>query len=464
MMRFSYKRLSLLGFTGAWVLVLALAAVVFSTITPARAQSSDERGWLGVSLQDLDARLREAMDLDRDVRGALVNRVAPGSPADRAGIRDGDVITEFDGKRIRDVDDLMDVVRDRDAGDKVLVVVERDGKSRGLNAVLGSRNEAMENRDRGRVNKEVRDHLLREDDPRRAPRAGDLRADDLRGDDDPDEPGDAPDDDEDDDADGARRWTWHDKDGGKRVFEFHRGEGQHGPPDAPRVMRLRSGGFLGVQTMALEGQLAEYFEVSEGVLVTEVVEDSPAEKAGIKAGDVIIAVDGKGVETPGDLRRRVNGMDPEDTVELTLHRRGSRVTVTATLGDRKDSSAAPEPPRDRLVFAVPRIEGMELPDIEPIPGLDRLEIHGLDALKDLELPEIDWVPDIEFHGETLSKEEEARLREHLDRLRIKLDGLRDRLRIHKDEARERAREAREMGNEMRERIRGDVRVSGRSTI
>lgn len=428
-MRASSNRISLLGLTGVGVLFLFLAAGALSGTSPARAQSASEPGWLGVSLQDLDSRLREAMGIDPEVRGALVNRVVSGSPADRAGIRDGDVITEFDGERIQDVDDLMDAVRDRKAGDKVLVVVEHDGESRGLSTTLGAREEALESRDRGGVNSEVRDHLferndlLERDDPRRAPRAGKLGSDD-------DEDGD-------------------------RVIEFHRrGEGMYRRQDAPRVMQFRSGGFLGVQTMALEGQLAEYFEVSEGVLVTEVVEDSPAEEAGLRAGDVITAVDGRDVDTPRDLQRRLGGMDPKDTVELSVQRRGSPLTVTVTLADRKDFGAVPEAPRDRLVFAVPRIP--EIPEIEAIelPDLDRLEIHGLDALENLELPDFDWLPELEFQHKKLSKEDEARLKEKLESLRLKLDGLKDRIRVRlDDDARIRSREARVIRNELRDRLR-----------
>jgi hypothetical protein len=125
-----------------------------------------------------------------------------------------------------------------------------------------------------------------------------------------------------------------------------------------------------------------------------------------------------------------------------------------TLADRKDFGAVLEAPRDRLVFAVPRIP--EIPEIEAIelPDLDRLEIHGLDALENLELPDFDWLPELEFQHKKLSKEDEARLKEKLESLRLKLDGLKDRIRVRlDDDARIRSREARVIRNELRDRLR-----------
>jgi membrane-associated protease RseP (regulator of RpoE activity) len=77
-------------------------------------------------------------------------------------------------------------------------------------------------------------------------------------------------------------------------------------------------GFLGVHTQPLRGDLGEYFgvEEGEGALVTEVVEDSPAEKLGLEAGDVIIEVAGEEVEDPGDLREIVSAYDEETEVEV----------------------------------------------------------------------------------------------------------------------------------------------------
>ena len=56
------------------------------------------RGWLGVSIQDLDAATRDAMGLDAEVKGVLIGDVFKGQPADKAGIKRGDVVTSVNGQ------------------------------------------------------------------------------------------------------------------------------------------------------------------------------------------------------------------------------------------------------------------------------------------------------------------------------------------------------------------------------
>jgi len=88
------------------------------------------------------------------------------------------------------------------------------------------------------------------------------------------------------------------------------GEGRETPfgvmsMDVPRVFTTWRSARLGVEAEALESQLAEYFGVDEGVLVRSVSEDSAAEKAGFRAGDVITEVDGDKVTTPRDVSRKI---------------------------------------------------------------------------------------------------------------------------------------------------------------
>ena len=84
------------------------------------------RGWLGVSIQGVTAELAKSLGL-ADQKGALVADVVPGSPADRAGIRRGDVIVEFDGTPIESVDGLPALVARTPEGRDVPVAVLRDG-------------------------------------------------------------------------------------------------------------------------------------------------------------------------------------------------------------------------------------------------------------------------------------------------------------------------------------------------
>ena len=78
----------------------------------------------------------------------------------------------------------------------------------------------------------------------------------------------------------------------------------------------RGSGRLGVTVQELQPQLADYFGVRDGLLVTSVTSGSAAEKAGVKAGDVITTLDGTSVRSPADLRQRTMRLD--DGAEVTL--------------------------------------------------------------------------------------------------------------------------------------------------
>ena len=90
--------------------------------------------------------------------------------------------------------------------------------------------------------------------------------------------------------------------------------------------------------MDLNSQLAEYFEVSDerGVLVTRVIRKSPAEEAGIKAGDVIVRAGGERVVQTGDISNALEGRWGE-RVEMEVVRNGSRREITVNL-DAKDDN------------------------------------------------------------------------------------------------------------------------------
>jgi serine protease Do len=116
---------------------------------------------------------------------------------------------------------------------------------------------------------------------------------------------------------------------------------------------------IGVSTQPLSKQLAEYFGVTEGILITSVTENSPAAKAGLKAGDVITAVDGEKVDSPGDVSRVVNKKQ-EGSVTLTVVRdRNSRsVTVTPEKPPQTSGGSA-----DTRTIVMPRIEIPIIPAI-----------------------------------------------------------------------------------------------------
>lgn len=94
--------------------------------------------------------------------------------------------------------------------------------------------------------------------------------------------------------------------------------------------------WLGVSVQPLTEQLRDYFKVrgSGGVLVTEVVEGSPAEKTELKAGDIILSVDREKMEDTGDLVKVIREKDPGDEVRIRIAREGRKKSVTATLESR----------------------------------------------------------------------------------------------------------------------------------
>jgi serine protease Do len=94
-------------------------------------------------------------------------------------------------------------------------------------------------------------------------------------------------------------------------------------------------GWIGVQIQPVTKEIADSLGLkkSEGALVAEPQKDSPALKAGIEAGDVIVTVDGKPVQDARDLAKRIAGMAPNTTVKLGIVRKGSEKTVSVTLGE-----------------------------------------------------------------------------------------------------------------------------------
>ena len=93
------------------------------------------RGWLGVGIQGMSKQLAESFGLDQP-RGALVSQVQPDSPADKAGLKTGDVILEFDGHAISDSSDLPPLVGNTPVGSNAKIKVLRDGREKTLTAAI----------------------------------------------------------------------------------------------------------------------------------------------------------------------------------------------------------------------------------------------------------------------------------------------------------------------------------------
>ena len=234
------------------------------------------RGHLGVSVANVDDDKMKELGLT-DRRGALITHVSEDSAADKAGMKEDDVVIEFDGERVRSAAQLTRLVQETPPNSEVSLTVRRGGKEKRLTATL-------------------------------KPRGGSFA---FRT---------------------APNWT-------ARVAPV-----VPGMPNMPRIRvapRIAGNSFffrsqprLGISGDGIDGQLAEYFGVAggHGVLIRSVSEGSAAEKAGLKAGDVIIQVGDDELDSVGDLRRALSKADKDDpTVTLTIVREGKQQAISVTL-------------------------------------------------------------------------------------------------------------------------------------
>ena len=138
-----------------------------------------------------------------------------------------------------------------------------------------------------------------------------------------------------------------------------------------RVVR----GRLGVSIQEMSQALASSFgmKTATGALVSAVEKDSPAERAGLKAGDVVLKLDGKPVERSGELARRIAEMKPGTGATLELWRDGAAKQVAVTVGEAEDAQVAegsrPGEAQGKLGVAV-----------RPLTAEERKENGGKDGL------------------------------------------------------------------------------------
>jgi len=211
---------------------------------------------IGVSIRDVEREDVSKLKLSAEA-GVVIQNVRTGSPAETAGLREGDVVVEFDGERVRSAQQLTRLVRETPPGRRVRAAVIRDGQRREVEVT---------------------------------PAASDRQSlsvgpGDLRG-------------------------------SIERILPF----------------TIRRGGMLGVTTQEMTPALADYFGVKTGILVTNVVRDSPAERAGVKVGDVITELAGSSVNASRDLDRAVQTRQGE--VALTVVRDKKALTLKVMLEDR----------------------------------------------------------------------------------------------------------------------------------
>ena len=117
-------------------------AVPIDQVTPIidelKAHGKVARGWIGVGLQNLDTDLSKALGAGV-AKGVVLREVYPDTPAQRAGLKTGDVLVQLDGKPVGDSDALVRVIGSHRPGEKVALDVIRDGKHKTITVALGER-------------------------------------------------------------------------------------------------------------------------------------------------------------------------------------------------------------------------------------------------------------------------------------------------------------------------------------
>ena len=238
-------------------------------------QKMEKKAGLGILVSNFDKDSEKKEDVKE---GALIVQVFEESEAEKIGLKKGDVIVRVDNKPVMNPSDLKDALEDAKEGDEVELSVKRDGKLKSFTATL-------------------------------KPFEGDTHAFHI---------------------DKADRDIFidvdHDPSECKNLEIFHAGDF-----DIPGGGK---GGYLGVKVKEISDQLLEYFEVKNGVLIEEVIKDSPAGKAGLMAGDIISSINDRTIEDYQDLIRTVSYYNPEEKVELKFVRKGKNKETKVILGNK----------------------------------------------------------------------------------------------------------------------------------
>ena len=219
--------------------------------------------YLGIGIQEITAERAKALKLP-EAAGVEITRVGLDTPADKAGLKEGDVVLQYNGVKVEGIEQFSRLVRETPVGREEKLDIFRNGAAQTVAVKIGQH---------------------------------------------PALPG---------YPDGL----------GFRL------------PDVPRVFPGMRSPMLGVEAEAIDGQLAQYFGAADGVLVRSVMKNSAAEKAGIKAGDVILRLDDMKVTSPADISARLRAA------------RGKGVSV-ALLRDHKETVLQVETREPRLGRAQP---------------------------------------------------------------------------------------------------------------
>ena len=252
--------------------MVCLAASLSAQVTVQRGGAS----YLGIGVADVTAERAKTLNL-KEVRGAEVTNVAADSPAAKAGIKEADVVLEYDGAPVRGIEQLTRLVRETPVSHQVKIVVWRNGAAQTLTATVE-----------------------------------------------------------------ARKGMAISSDGFPIVIPSLPSMPQI---EIPRFQMTWQNPVLGIEGESLRSQeqLADFFGVKEGVLVKLVRKNSAAEKAGVKAGDVVVKVDDSTVATPQEITRALRALGSKKTFTVTVVRNKKEMPLTVTTEERGGAMRAETP-------------------------------------------------------------------------------------------------------------------------
>ena len=287
-------------------LATALVAGLYGGWAPAAAQEDDEDerrervrvafsgggAYLGVEILDIDGERASELGMAR-AYGVYIDGVVDGEPAAEAGIEEGDVVVAWNGERVESVAGLRRLVSETPPGRVVDLTVLRDGAEREVSVELAERTSFFSG---GRGLTFVSPQI---DLTQIAPSSARTRARAL-----------------------------------EVTEERLREARERAAEGLDRVFYLSGRPRLGANTQSLGDQLAEYFGVEGGVLVTSVHEDTPAAEGGLRAGDVIVGLGDEEIDDPDDLRRALADLEPGE-VSVRVVRDGAEQTLTVELEERE---------------------------------------------------------------------------------------------------------------------------------
>jgi len=269
----------------------ALLTVAALVLAASAALAGDV--FLGITMSPITSSMARALQLE-DAEGVLVDEVVADSPAEAAGLQTGDVIVAIEGRDIADSKALGKAIRRHEPGDEITITVVRAGERRDLKAALAERKQ------RGVT-------VWRDDD-------GDTKV-----------------------------WSWSKDEEGEHEhdssFSFDGNVFRFRGPDGEKKIIFEgfdsSRGYLGIVPESVDSDQAEELGLDDdrGVLVTELIADGPAEAAGLREGDVIVAIDDEAIDDGEELHEFLGDTEPGQTVAVRVWREGRERTIDVELAE-----------------------------------------------------------------------------------------------------------------------------------